>query len=118
MYYAGTHKIATNHPAHRPQQAIYFSTFISHAPQFLVDVSDVIEIRRAAMRAFESQFYREGSTEPATMLAQKSFLDMIEARAREYGAMINVDFAEGFRSARPPRIDDIVKAFEGNEPGF
>jgi len=117
-YYAGTRKIETQHPAHRPQQTIYFSTFISHTPQFLVDVSDVIEVRRAAMRAFESQFHKEGSTEPETMLAQKSFLEMIDARAREYGAMINTEFAEGFLAARPPRIADLVQAFEGNEPGF
>jgi len=117
-YYAGTRKIETQHPAHRPQQTIYFSTFISHTPQFLVDVSDVIEVRRAAMRAFESQFHKEGSTEPETMLAQKSFLEMIDARAREYGAMINTEFAEGFLASRPPRIADLIQAFEGNEPGF
>ncbi len=117
-YYAGTRKIVTKHPAHRPQQTIYFSTFIGHTPEFLVDVTDVIDVRRAAMRAFESQFHKEGSTEPPTVLAQKSFLEMIEARAREYGAMINVEFAEGFLASRPPRIEDLVKAFEGNEPGF
>ena len=70
------------------------------------------------MRAFESQFHKEGSTEPETMLAQKSFLEMIDARAREYGAMISAEFAEGFLASRPPRIDDLVQAFEGNEPGF
>jgi N-acetylglucosamine malate deacetylase 1 len=117
-YYAGTRKIETKHPAHRPQQTVYFSTYLSHTPQFLVDVTDVIDLRRAAMRAFESQFHKEGSTEPETMLAQKSFLEMIDARAREYGAMINVEFAEGFLASRPPRLEDIVKAFEGNEPGF
>ncbi len=117
-YYAGTRKLETNYPAHRPQQTIYFSTYLAWTPRFLVDVTDVIETRRAAMRAFESQFHKEGSTEPETVLAQKSFLEMIEARAREYGAMINVEFAEGFLAARPPRIDDLVQAFEGFEPGF
>jgi hypothetical protein len=42
---------------------------------------------------------------------------MVEARA-PLGAMINVDFAEGFKSRFPPRIDDLVKAFSGYEPGF
>ena len=117
-YYAGTRKIETSHPAHRPQQTIYFSTFDSRRPEFLVDVSDVIETRRAAMRAFESQFHKDGSAEPPTILAQKSFLEMIEARAREFGLMINVEFAEGFLANRPPRIPDLVQAFEGSEPGF
>lgn len=117
-YYAGTRKLETNHPAHRPQQTVYFSTFDSRLPEFLVDVSDVIDTRRAAMRAFESQFHRDGSTEPPTILAQKQFLDVIEARAREFGMMINVEFAEGFLARCPPRIPDLVQAFEGNEPGF
>ncbi len=117
-YYAGTRKLETNHPAHRPQQTVYFSTFDSRRPDFLVDVSDVIETRRAAMRAFESQFHKEGSTEPTTILAQKQFLEVIEARAREFGMMINVEFAEGFLARCPPRIPDLVQAFEGSEPGF
>ena len=117
-FYAGLRKLETAHPAHRPQQTIYFSTFDARRPDMLVDVTDVIETRRAAMRAFESQFHKEGSTEPETMLAQRSFLDMIEARAREFGAMINVEFAEGFLCRRPPRVEDLVKAFEGTEPGF
>jgi bacillithiol biosynthesis deacetylase BshB1 len=117
-YYAGTRKLETHHPAHRPQQTVYFSTFDSRRPDFLVDVSDVIETRRSAMRAFESQFHKDGSTEPVTILAQKQFLDVIEARAREFGMMINVEFAEGFLARCPPRIPDLVQAFEGSEPGF
>jgi hypothetical protein len=43
---------------------------------------------------------------------------MVDARARTFGALIGVEFAEGFVSRRPPRLDDLVKAFEGFEPGF
>jgi hypothetical protein len=52
------------------------------------------------------------------MLSKQSFLDTIEARARHFGFMMNVEFAEGFVSKRPPRIDDVISAFEGFEPGF
>jgi bacillithiol biosynthesis deacetylase BshB1 len=117
-YYAGLRKLTTAHEAHRPQQTIYFSTFEVQPPGFLVDVTPFIEIRRAAMRAFASQFHDPRSAEPQTLLSQQSFLDMIEARARVFGAMIGVEFAEGFLSRRPPRIDDLPKAFEGFEPGF
>ena len=70
------------------------------------------------MRAFVSQFHDPASTEPQTMLSQQDFLDTVEARARHFGSLIGVEFAEGFRARRPPRIDDMVKAFEGREPGF
>lgn len=117
-YYAGLRKLETAHPAHRPQQTVYFSTFDMRRPDFVVDVTGVMETRRAAMRAFESQFHREGSAEPQTVLSQKDFLETIESRAREFGILIGVPFAEGFLARRPPRIDDMVKAFEGYEPGF
>ena len=117
-YYAGLRKLETKHPAHRPQQTIYFSTFQLHEPDFLVDVTPFIEIRRAAMRAFESQFHDPASKEPQTKLSQEGFLAMVEARARHFGSMIGVEFAEGFNARFPPRIDDLVKAFEGFEPGF
>lgn len=117
-YYAGVRRLVTAHAAHRPQQTIYFSTFEVQEPDFLVDVTPVIEIRRAAMRAFVSQFHDPGSAEPQTVLSKQNFLETVEARARHFGAMIGVEFAEGFKSRRPPRIDDLPKAFEGREPGF
>jgi N-acetylglucosamine malate deacetylase 1 len=117
-YYSGLRTLATANAAHRPQHTIYFSTFESQEPQFLVDVTPFIDQRRAAMRAFTSQFHDPRSTEPQTLLSQQNFLDTVEARARHFGAMIGVEFAEGFRSRRPPRIDDLPKAFEGFEPGF
>jgi len=117
-FYAGLRKIETSHPAHRPQQTIYFSAATLHAPAFVVDVTTAMEKRRAAIRAFSSQFHDPGSREPQTLLSQETFLEMVEGRARHFGFLIGVEFGEGFVSKRPPRIDDPVAAFEGFEAGF
>lgn len=117
-FYAGLRKVETAHPAHRPQQTIYFSTGYLHEPGFVVDVTATMETRRAAIRAFTSQFHREESEEPMTVISQKTFLEVLEARARHFGFLIGVEFGEGFLSKRPPRIDDPIAAFEGFEPGF
>jgi N-acetylglucosamine malate deacetylase 1 len=117
-FYSGLRKLETAHPAHRPQQVVYFATFDPREPDFVVDVTPYIETRRAAMRAFESQFHKAGSTDPQTILSQRDFLDMLEARSRVHGALIGVEFGEGFLSRRPPRVDDLVKSFAGFEPGF
>ena len=117
-YYAGLRKIVREHPAHRPQQTIYFSTNFVQPPTFVVDVTAAMEKRLSAMRAFQSQFHNPESKEPQTMLSQKGFLEAIEARARYYGFLIGVEYAEGFVSKRPPRIDDPISAFQGFEPGF
>jgi N-acetylglucosamine malate deacetylase 1 len=117
-FYAGLRKLETAHPAYRPQQTVYFSTFDPREPDFVVDITPHIETRRAAMRAFESQLHKAGSKEPQTILSQRDFLDMIEARARQHGALIGVEFGEGFLSRRPPRVDDLVAAFAGFEPSY
>lgn len=117
-FYAGLRKIETAHPAHRPQQVLYFSTMYEQRPDFVVDVSATHEVKMRAIRAFASQFHDPASTAPQTMLTTESFLAFVEGRARNAGASIGVAFGEGFRSMRPPRIDDPIAAFEGFEPGF
>jgi bacillithiol biosynthesis deacetylase BshB1 len=117
-FYAGLRRIETRHPAHRPQQTVYYSTAWVHKPTFVVDVTAAMETRRAAVRAYASQFHDPASKDPQPVLSQASFLDTIEARARHFGFMIGAEFGEGFVSKRPPRIDDPVAAFEGSEPGF
>jgi len=117
-FYAGLRKLETAHPAHRPQQTVYFGTFEIQKPIFVVDVTPAIEKRREAILAYASQFYDPTSTEPETMLSQKGFLDMIEARLRDFGALIGTEFGEGFVTRRPPRLGDIVAAFQGFEAGY
>jgi len=50
-----------------------------------------------------------------TFIAKKSFIDMIEARARHFGAMIGAEFGEGFVTKQPPRVDDVESAYRGRE---
>ena len=117
-FYAGLRKLETAHPAHRPQQTVFFGTFEIQKPIFVVDVTPAIEKRREAILAYKSQFHDPASTEPETMLSQKGFLEMIEARLRDFGALIGTEFGEGFVTRRPPRIGDLVAAFQGFEAGY
>jgi len=117
-FYAGLRKLETANPAHRPQQTVFFGTFEIQKPIFVVDVTPSIEKRREAILAYRSQFYDPSSSEPETMLSQKGFLEMIEARLRDFGALIGTEFGEGFVTRRPPRIGDLVAAFQGHEAGY
>jgi N-acetylglucosamine malate deacetylase 1 len=117
-FYAGLRKRVSSHPAHRPQQVLFFSTMYYQTPTFVVDVSATYPLRREAILAFRSQFHNPESAEPETMLTAEKFLKELEARARHYGQMTGVEFGEGFLSKRPVRIDDPFAAFEGYEPGF
>jgi N-acetylglucosamine malate deacetylase 1 len=117
-FYAGLRKLETSEPAHRPQQIVYFSTMYEHPASFVVDVTATHAVKMEAIRAFASQFHDPESKEPLTVLSSATFLATIEARGRSCGFLIGTEFGEGFISRRPPRIDDLVAAFEGFEAGF
>ena len=117
-FYAGLRALRSGAAAHRPQSVVYYASSYTQQPSFFVDVTDAFETKMKAIRCFASQFYDPASTEPETVLSQKTFLDAIEARARFYGRLINVTYAEAFVSPRPPTLADPVAAFAGYEPGF
>jgi bacillithiol biosynthesis deacetylase BshB1 len=117
-WYAGLKALATGVPSHRPQQVVYYpaSYDFSKPPMFLVDVTATFEKKLAAIRAYESQFAGgPPGGEPETYVSSQGFFDAISARARVFGRMANVPFGEAFQAALPPRLDDIVAAFEGYE---
>lgn len=117
-FYAGLRALETGLPPHRPQQVVYFpSTFLAE-PTFLVDVTETLEVKLAAVRAFRSQFFDPGSREPATFISSPEFLEGVTARARAFGRLANVGAAEGFVSPRPPLLSDPLTAFDGFEKGF
>ena len=117
-YYSGLRKLESPSPAHRPQQIVYFSTMYEHPATFVIDVTATHAIKMEAIRTFASQFHNPESAEPATMLSAATFLAAIEARGRSSGFLIGTEFGEGFISKRPPRIGDLLAAFEGFEAGF
>src|SRR6266511_1484008 len=65
-------------------------------PSFIVDISDFLEEKMRAIRAYASQFYSAQSQEPPTRLAEKGFLEDIELRSRYYGSLVGVAAGEPF----------------------
>lgn len=114
-FYAGLEKRMPDLSSHRADAVVYYQqNYIQH-PSFVVDVTDVWEDRMKAVRCYESQFWKPDSAEPETFISQKSFFEMIEARARHFGALIGRDKGEGFLTRQPPMIDDIAAAYAGRE---
>lgn len=101
--------------AHRPDAVIYYiQNYVPH-PTFVVDIAEFWEERLRAIRAYGSQFHNPESDEPETFISQKSFIDMIEARARHFGALIGREFGEGFVTKQPPMVNDLIGAYCGRE---
>ena len=114
-WYAGLAKLETGLPPFRPDQVVFYSAYALLTPTFLVDVSAAFEWKRAALRAYASQFYDPSSGEPATYVSSQGFWEGVEARARAYGRIANVAYAEGFIAKAPPTLRDPAAAFAGYE---
>ena len=90
-----------------PMPAIMHSLFSRRiVPSFVVDVSQFIEEKMNAIRAYASQFYSADSTEPATRISARGFLDEIEYRMRYFGSLIGVAAGEPFYVREALNVDD------------
>jgi len=76
-------------------------------PDIIVDISDYMKEKFAAILAFSSQFYNENSTEPETPISTPEFLDIVKHRCVEVGRLAGVKYGEGFTIKRPPAVRSL-----------
>lgn len=90
-----------------PMPAIMHSLFSRRiVPSFVVDVSDFVEEKMNAIRAYSSQFYSATSNEPATRISASGFLEEIELRMRYFGTLIGVAAGEPYYVREALNVDD------------
>jgi len=90
-----------------PMPAIMHSLFSRRTvPSFVVDVSDFVDEKMSAIKAYASQFYSEQSKEPATRISDRGFLPEIEYRMRYFGSLIGVAAGEPFYVREALNVDD------------
>ena len=90
-----------------PMPAIMHSLFSRRiVPSFVVDVSGFVDEKMSAIQAYASQFYDQASTEPATRISQRGFLEEIEYRMRYFGSLIGVEAGEPFYVREALNVDD------------
>jgi bacillithiol biosynthesis deacetylase BshB1 len=80
-------------------------------PDFVVDISSVMERKMKAVHAYKSQFYSELSKEPDTPISTKEFIDALYARVTEYGRPIGVKYAEGFLTERITGVKSLFDLY-------
>jgi len=119
-FFAGLRKLKTTlggkpQEAWRPNNCFHFMQWTEFSPSFIVDTSEVYGTRMEAVRAHRSQFFDPSSSEPETLLSQKSFLQFLETRARAYGSRIGVTYGEPFYASEAIGVDDLLslKMFKG-----
>lgn len=76
-------------------------------PDFVVDVSEHWAQRMEAVKAFKSQFFDPTGDASNTLISTPEFMELLEARGREYGMSIRCKYGEGFIKDRMLGVSDI-----------
>lgn len=91
----------------RPKHVYHYIQWKNIEPDFVVDVSSVIQTKIAAVLAYKTQFYNPKSKAPETPISSKNFTDSVHYRARDLGRLVGVEYGEGFTVERSPAIESL-----------
>lgn len=97
--------------AWRPRKVYHYIQDQQLVPAFVVDITPYWQGKWDAIHAFGSQFFNPNADPgaPATYLSGQQFERFMEARAREFGHIIGVEFGEGFTAVRPVGVREVTE---------
>ena len=113
-FYAGLSKIETewngeNQEAFRPHQVLHYVQDRDIKPDFVVDISDYMDKKIEAIKAFSSQFFTgEEDEHVQTPISSRNFMDYMYAKNRVYARDIQKEYAEAFHFSRLVGIEDLT----------
>ena len=111
-FYSGLIKIETTvdnkkQNAWRPKAVYHYIQDHYIHPDFVIDISDFMEVKHKAVMAFSSQFYNPNSGEPETPISSKAFIESLNSKMALWGRAIGVPYAEGFTVERYPGVNSL-----------
>ena len=115
-FLAGLRKIETvwegqSQTAHRPKAVYHYIQDHYLKADFCVDITEFVDRKIEAIKAYKTQFYDPNSKEPVTPISGEEFFDFIKGRMMQYGRPIGAKYAEGFTVERELGInsfDDLI----------
>ncbi|MES2559031.1 MAG: bacillithiol biosynthesis deacetylase BshB1 [Bacteroidota bacterium] len=113
-FLSGLRKIETVHNGvdqepWRPKAVYHYIQDYHTTPDIIFDITPFWERKMESIKAFSSQFYDPKSNEPESPISSKDFMDFLESRAREFGRVINVKYAEAFTVKRTIGSRDLTQ---------
>jgi bacillithiol biosynthesis deacetylase BshB1 len=98
---------ATKLPPHRPFKIIYATLYYDVRPTFVVDITELFEMRFQALMAYKSQFSDQEAGKDL-FPAQTEIRARIEAMARFYGLLGGVTYGEPFLQKEVGLVEDLT----------
>ncbi|PLS02153.1 bacillithiol biosynthesis deacetylase BshB1 [Neobacillus cucumis] len=101
VFSAGIRKYSTNewNEPHRVEKIYFYMINGFHKPDFTIDITEAMDKKVAALRAYKSQF--ELTEESVQTPLVNDYIETVEARERMFGKLVGVTFAEGFKTKVP-----------------
>ncbi|MGJ8762076.1 MAG: bacillithiol biosynthesis deacetylase BshB1 [Polaribacter sp.] len=93
----------------RPKLVYHYIQWKNITPDFVIDVTGFMDIKKKSVLSYTSQFYDPTSNEPETPITSKNFTDSVDYRAKDLGRLIGVESAEGFTTERYVAVENLSK---------
>ena len=93
--------------AWRPKMVYHYIQWKNLEPDFVVDISDFIDVKMDSILAYGSQFFDPNSNEPETPIATKNFIDNVKFRSQDLGRIIGKEYAEGYTVERYVAVNSL-----------
>ncbi|QEC75569.1 bacillithiol biosynthesis deacetylase BshB1 [Mucilaginibacter ginsenosidivorax] len=112
-FLAGLRKIETfengeAQQAWRPEMVLHFIQDNYIKPDILIDITEYWDKKVESIYAYGSQFYNpEWENEPQTYISTPEFINVVAARASEFGKSIGAKYAEGYTSRKILGVDNL-----------
>jgi bacillithiol biosynthesis deacetylase BshB1 len=109
-FLSGLKNIVTTHNGEkqehwRPKHIFNYIQYYHTKPDLVIDITSEFDTKLKSILAYKSQFYNADDKGPQTPISTKQFLNSLEARAREFGAILGIEYGEGFTSEVPLSYD-------------
>ncbi len=109
VFFANVGKWNSDFPRHKVKAFVRYPMWWHAEADFIVDVSDTWETKMKAVNAYRTQFHTKGIEGPETYLSAPQFLEWVEGRGAQFGAIISVPRGEPFVLRNPIPVDDPFK---------
>jgi bacillithiol biosynthesis deacetylase BshB1 len=92
-------------PSHKVNRVYYYMINGFHKPDFVVDISDYMDDKLKALKAYASQFV--GNNDSVTTPLTNGYIETVQSRERLFGKEVGVTYAEGFKAKGPILLNEF-----------
>ncbi|HUF67560.1 MAG TPA: bacillithiol biosynthesis deacetylase BshB1 [Longimicrobiales bacterium] len=109
-FVAGLTRAPIDQEPHRPSKVIYCASYREEPiqPSFVVDITDQIDRKIDAIRAYGSQFDGKSAVGDVFGGAERELYDQVRIHAAHYGSLIRRPYGEPYWMRETLRVDDVL----------